>query len=158
MDRQAEREPDAEPRALTFRGGDAQRGPVAAHDAADRGHAESAPLISLVEKNGSNMRVMVWSFMPCAVVDDVDEHVAAGLDLGAERHLLSIARSSVSSPVSTVITSGIVDRFGGVDDQVEHDLADLCRVGFDAAAAARGCCRSACSAARPTRPASRPSP
>ena len=63
VDRQAEREPDAEPRALTFGRRHAQRRAVAAHDAAHRGHAESAAGVLGREERIEHPRQRV-SFMP----------------------------------------------------------------------------------------------
>ena len=157
VDRQAEREPDAEPRALTFGRRHPQRGAMAAHDAAHRRHAESAAGILRRVKRIEHPRhgVLVHAG---AVVDHVDEDVAAGRDVCCRTSSSSsVARSSVSSPVSTVITPASSTASAALTIRFITTWR-ICVGSVSTSGSGPGCCRSACSGAPPTRPADRPFP
>jgi hypothetical protein len=66
-----------------------------------------------------------------AVVGDIDEDVTAGPHFIAKRHLFEHRAVDRFLACLDRDHAGVVDRLGGVDDQVQHDLAQLRRIGFD---------------------------
>jgi len=102
---------------------------MAAHDAANRGHAQSAAgilgRVKRIEHPGQ--RVVVHAD---AVVDHVDEHIAPGRDVVTERHLLQRRLIERLFAGLDGDNARVLNRLGGIDDQVHHDLSNLRGVGL----------------------------
>jgi len=103
---------------------------MTADDAAHGGHAEPTPGVLGREKRLEHARQRVLAH-PDAVVDHVDEHKRAGRGAVAEGHLAERRLAEILLAGLDGNDAGVLDRFGGIDNQVEHHLPDLRRVGFD---------------------------